>query len=90
MTQQNIPFRVDLSPGSGPKTWRALRMSERLKAGIVWVNSYRAVSFTSLFGGCKRSGIGRESGVEAVREFLQTKPVWIAMEKTRRNPLMLD
>jgi len=40
---------------------RALTMSERLEAGTVWVNTYRAVSYMSPFGGYKRSGIGRES-----------------------------
>ena len=30
---------------------RALRMSEKLKAGTIWVNTYRAVSFMSPFGG---------------------------------------
>ena len=52
---------------------RALRMSEKLKAGTVWVNTYRAVSFMSPFGGYKRSGQGRESGQEAIKEFLQVK-----------------
>ena len=33
---------------------RAFRMSERLKAGTVWVNTYRAVSFMTPFGGYKR------------------------------------
>ena len=37
-------------------------MTEKLKAGTVWVNNYRATSFTSPFGGYKDSGIGRESG----------------------------
>ena len=46
---------------------RALRLSERLEAGTVWVNTYRAVSYTSPFGGYKRSGIGRESGLEAIK-----------------------
>ncbi|HTC36292.1 MAG TPA: aldehyde dehydrogenase, partial [Bryobacteraceae bacterium] len=46
---------------------RALMMSERLEAGTVWVNTYRAVSYMSPFGGYKRSGIGRESGIEAIR-----------------------
>ena len=41
---------------------RALTMAERLEAGTVWVNTYRAVSYMSPFGGYKRSGIGRESG----------------------------
>ncbi len=57
---------------------RAVRMSSALKAGTVWVNTYRAVSFMMPFGGMKQSGIGRESGMEAIREFLETKSVWIS------------
>ena len=68
---------------------RALRMSEKLKAGTVWVNTYRAVSFMSPFGGYKRSGQGRESGQEAIMEFLQTKSVWIAQETTAANPFIM-
>ena len=68
---------------------RALRMSERLKAGTVWVNTYRAVSFTSPFGGYKRSGEGRESGKEAIKEFLQVKSVWIAQQTTATNPFVM-
>ena len=51
---------------------RAVRMSEKLQAGTVWVNTYRAVSFMAPFGGYKDSGLGRESGIDAIREFLQT------------------
>ncbi|HJS84622.1 MAG TPA: aldehyde dehydrogenase family protein, partial [Acetobacteraceae bacterium] len=54
---------------------RAVRMSSALKAGTVWVNTYRAVSYMMPFGGMKHSGIGRESGIEAIREFLETKSV---------------
>ncbi|HAE09377.1 MAG TPA: carnitine dehydratase, partial [Alphaproteobacteria bacterium] len=68
---------------------RALRMSERLKAGTVWVNTYRAVSFTSPFGGYKRSGQGRESGKESIKEFLQIKSVWIAQQTTAANPFIM-
>lgn len=68
---------------------RALRMSERLRAGTVWVNTYRAVSFTSPFGGYKRSGIGRESGLDAIREYQQTKSVWIAQETSVANPFVM-
>ncbi len=46
----------------------AFAMAERLEAGTVWVNSYRATSYLSPFGGYKRSGIGRESGLTAIRE----------------------
>src|SRR3546814_16639439 len=72
---------------------RALRMSERLEAGTIWVNSYRAVSFMAPFGGVKRSGIGRESGQVAPDEYLETKAVWIEMEIGRasgREGVVLD
>ena len=46
---------------------RALMMADRLQAGTVWVNTYRAVSYLSPFGGYKRSGIGRESGQEMLK-----------------------
>jgi (Z)-2-((N-methylformamido)methylene)-5-hydroxybutyrolactone dehydrogenase len=68
---------------------RALLMPERLEAGTVWVNTYRAVSYMSPFGGYKRSGIGRESGAEAVREYLQTKSIWIDISGNTTNPFVL-
>jgi aldehyde dehydrogenase (NAD+) len=68
---------------------RALTMSERLEAGTVWVNTYRAVSYMSPFGGYKRSGIGRESGLTAIREYLQEKSVWIDVSGSTPNPFVL-
>jgi len=68
---------------------RALSMSERLQAGTVWVNTYRAVSYMSPFGGYKRSGIGRESGIDAIREYLQTKSVWIDIAGNAPNPFVM-
>jgi aldehyde dehydrogenase (NAD+) len=68
---------------------RALLMSERLRAGTVWVNTYRAVSFMSPFGGYKRSGLGRESGQEAIYEYLQQKSVWISTATDVPNPFVL-
>ena len=67
----------------------ALMMSERLRAGTVWVNTYRAVSFMAPFGGYKRSGIGRESGKEAIMEYLQTKCVWISTASEVPNPFVM-
>ena len=68
---------------------RAFSMSERLEAGTVWVNTYRAVSYMSPFGGYKRSGIGRENGMEAIREYLQTKSVWIDTAGNAPNPFVM-
>ena len=69
---------------------RALRMSKGLRAGTVWVNTYRAVSYMMPFGGVKRSGIGRESGLESIREFLETKSVWISTSRDApENPFVM-
>jgi aldehyde dehydrogenase (NAD+) len=68
---------------------RAFRMSDALQAGTVWVNTYRAVSYTSPFGGYKRSGLGRESGIGAIKEYLQVKSVWIATRPSTGNPFVL-
>jgi len=68
---------------------RAIRMAERLQAGTVWVNTYRAVSFMAPFGGYKDSGLGRENGIDAVRAYLQTKSVWINSGAVAGNPFVL-
>lgn len=59
---------------------RALRMSKALEAGTVWVNTYRTYSYVVPFGGMKRSGLGREHGVESIEEFLETKSVVISTD----------
>lgn len=61
---------------------RALRMAQRLQAGTVWINTYRAAGFQMPFGGYKQSGYGRENGLDAIDDFLQTKGVWIGLGET--------
>ncbi|MEI2701455.1 MAG: aldehyde dehydrogenase [Baekduia sp.] len=56
---------------------RAHRVAKALRAGTVWVNTYRAISPAVPFGGFKASGLGRESGLESLDEYLETKSVWI-------------
>ncbi|MBY5377275.1 aldehyde dehydrogenase [Rhizobium leguminosarum] len=68
---------------------RAFTMADRIRAGTVWVNTYRAVSFMAPFGGYKMSGIGRESGQYAIDEYLQTKCVWINLAEGVANPFVL-
>ena len=65
---------------------RAVEMSNRLTAGTVWVNTYRSTSYTSPFGGYKSSGLGRENGIDAIREYLQTKSVWFYTGGPVANP----
>ncbi len=68
---------------------RAITMAERLQAGTVWVNTYRAVSFMSPFGGYKRSGLGRENGQEMIKEYMQIKSVWISTSTEVPNPFVI-
>ena len=56
---------------------RAHRLSKRIRAGIVWINTYRAVSPIAPFGGYGQSGHGREGGLAAALDFTKTKTVWL-------------
>jgi aldehyde dehydrogenase (NAD+) len=65
---------------------RAHRMMDALEAGVVWVNTYRKMSYTTPFGGKKASGIGRENGMEAVEEYVETKSVYLNTSGEVSNP----
>lgn len=69
---------------------RALALPKRLRAGTVWVNAYRVVSYLSPFGGFKESGIGRENGLEAIYEYLEPKSVFINPQPSISNPFTLQ
>ena len=69
---------------------RATEMPRRLKAGTVWVNAYRVVSYLAPFGGFKHSGIGRENGIDAIREYLEPKSVFINPRPGINNPFTLQ
>ena len=92
--EEAIAIGNDVVYGLAAGVWtqsmrRALLMAEKLQAGTVWVNTYRAVSYLSPFGGYKRSGLGRESGQEMIREYLQTKSVWISTAREVPNPFIM-
>jgi aldehyde dehydrogenase (NAD+) len=55
---------------------RAHRMAQRLDAGTVWINTYRALSPITPFGGFKASGHGKEGGMESLLEYSRVKSVW--------------
>ena len=67
---------------------RCLKMSTQLEAGTIWINTYRVSSYLSPFGGYKRSGLGRESGLLAIREYLQEKSVWIDTSGETADPFV--
>ena len=91
--EEAIAIGNDVVYGLAAGVWtqnirRALTMAEKLQAGTVWVNTYRAVSYLSPFGGYKRSGLGRESGQEMIKEYLQVKSVWISTATDVPNPFI--
>src|SRR6185437_3012956 len=68
---------------------RAHRVAKQIRAGTVWVNTYRAITFNSPFGGYKESGFGRVNGAESVEGFLQTKSVWIETSEEVPDPFVM-
>jgi len=65
---------------------RAHRLIKRIHAGVVWVNTYRAVSPIAPFGGYGMSGHGREGGLAAALDYTRTKTVWLR-SRTTRSPI---
>ncbi|MEO0356757.1 MAG: aldehyde dehydrogenase [Pseudomonadota bacterium] len=69
---------------------RAHRVSRQIKAGICWVNTYRAISPTAPFGGYNQSGYGREAGQDAILDYTRTKTTWINMsDAPMANPFVM-
>jgi len=68
---------------------RGHRVAHRLRAGTVWINAYRVVGPDVPFGGMGLSGIGRENGIDTVREYTQTKAVWVELTGGTRDPFTL-
>ncbi|WP_299138316.1 aldehyde dehydrogenase [uncultured Tateyamaria sp.] len=83
----------DFGLGSGVFTQnlaRAHRVSGRLRSGICWVNTYRAISPIAPFGGFNQSGYGREAGIEAVLDYTRTQTTWInTSEAPMANPFVM-
>jgi acyl-CoA reductase-like NAD-dependent aldehyde dehydrogenase len=56
---------------------RAKRVAGMIDAGTVWVNGYHLLSAAAPRGGFKKSGVGRELGLEGVMEFTQTRHIFV-------------
>ncbi|HWE18311.1 MAG TPA: aldehyde dehydrogenase [Hyphomicrobiaceae bacterium] len=92
--EEAVAIANDIAYGLGAGIWtqsvkRAHSVARRIKAGTVWVNTYRAVSFLMPFGGYKASGLGRENGAEAIEGYLQSKSVWINNGPGGGNPFVM-
>jgi acyl-CoA reductase-like NAD-dependent aldehyde dehydrogenase len=69
---------------------RQMRMAKAIRAGIVWINTYRVVSPIAEFGGVKGSGYGRESGFQAMYDYTRPKTVWVnTSDEPMANPFVM-
>ena len=71
--------------GLGSGLWttnlpRAHTSARDIRAGMVWINSYKRVNPGSPFGGVGQSGYGREMGFEAMHDYTETKSVWVNVD----------
>jgi phenylacetaldehyde dehydrogenase len=58
---------------------KAHRLASQLRAGTVWINCYNVFDAASPFGGFKQSGYGREMGHHALKNYTETKSIWVRM-----------
>jgi (Z)-2-((N-methylformamido)methylene)-5-hydroxybutyrolactone dehydrogenase len=90
LVRQANDTRYGLAAGIWTKDiQKALRVAHALRAGTVWVNSYRTISFNTPFGGYKMSGLGRENGLESIKEYTQVKSVWVELSGQTRDPFKM-
>jgi (Z)-2-((N-methylformamido)methylene)-5-hydroxybutyrolactone dehydrogenase len=92
--EEGIALANDTRYGLASGLWssdvrRVHRVAKRIRAGTVWVNAYRGVSPSVPFGGFGASGIGRESGLEAIRDYTEQKAIWVEMTGQTKDPFKL-
>ncbi|MDC8006088.1 aldehyde dehydrogenase [Aureisphaera galaxeae] len=85
--EEAIAMANDVKYGLSATLWssdldRTMRVSKKLEAGIVWVNSWLNRDLRTPFGGVKASGVGREGGFEALRFFTEPKNVCITYNES--------
>ena len=69
---------------------RAHRVSQEIKAGICWVNTYRVISPIAAFGGFNQSGYAREGGKQSILDYTRTKTTWINIsDEPMKNPFVM-
>ncbi len=89
--QEAIAIANDSEYGLAAGIWtsdmgRAIRAAEQIRSGNIWINTYRIGGHSLPFGGFKRSGIGREGGIGAMKEFMESKTVIMGLDPSQANP----
>ncbi|KIU52524.1 MULTISPECIES: aldehyde dehydrogenase family protein [Pseudomonas] len=82
--EEAIALANDTDYGLGNGLWtkdvdKALKVSQQLQSGTVFVNTYLESAPQLPFGGFKQSGYGRENGVDGLHEFLEVKSTFIKL-----------
>lgn len=83
-----IEIANDSIYGLGGAVWsdnneRAINVANKLRTGTVWINEYHLLSDRAPFGGYKQSGIGREFGLDGLKEYTEAKHIHIDEIKDR-------
>jgi aldehyde dehydrogenase (NAD+) len=99
-----IPYRTedeavaianDSPYGLGGGVWsrdreRALSIARRMRTGTVWINEWHLISEKAPFGGYKQSGIGREFGVDGLKEYCEAKHLHVDEVGVRSKKFWYD
>ena len=93
--EEAVAIANDSIYGLGAGVWskdneRALRVAAKLRAGTVWINEWHLISERAPFGGYKQSGIGREFGIEGLKEYTEMKHLHIDELGTREKKPWYD
>lgn len=90
-----VSLANDSTYGLGGGVWsrdgaRAQSVARKLRAGTVWINEWHLISEKAPFGGYKQSGIGREFGIEGLKEYMETKHLHIDQLGSREKKPWYD
>lgn len=92
---QAVAIANDSVYGLGGGVWsrdkdRAMSIARRLRTGTVWINEWHLISERAPFGGYKQSGIGREFGVDGLKEYTEAKHVHVDELGAREKKFWYD
>ncbi len=90
-----VAIANDSTYGLGGGVWskdaeRALSVARRLRTGTVWINEWHLISEKAPFGGYKQSGIGREFGIEGIKEYCEAKHLHVDEVGARAKKFWYD
>jgi acyl-CoA reductase-like NAD-dependent aldehyde dehydrogenase len=94
-TDDAVRIANDSTYGLSAGVWssdkeKALSIARRLRAGTVWINEWHLISEKAPFGGYKQSGVGREFGVDGLKEYTETKHLHIDEVGSREKKFWYD